>query len=131
MGKKDKAELKKLKAMRAQEEAELQALKLQEKNLRHDISVKRLNINSLNQRIEKIYRTNENAAVSDHAIVRYFERVMGVDLEEVTDKILPPEMEESVEILGSGHFPVNDGEFKIVVKNGVVVTVLTDSIKED
>ncbi|WP_300408629.1 hypothetical protein [Lagierella sp.] len=130
MGKRDRAELKKLKEMKAQEEAELQALKLQERNIRHDISVKRLNINSLNQRIEKIYRLNENAAVSDHAIVRYFERVLGVDLEEVSEKILPPEMEESVETLGSGHFPINEGEFKIVVKNGVVVTVLTEPVEE-
>lgn len=61
--------------------------------------------------------------VSDHAIVRYLERVKGLDIKAIKEEIAPQHVRNQIRALGSGYYPV-DGKFKIRVKNGVVITVL-------
>jgi len=61
--------------------------------------------------------------VSDHAVVRYLDRVMGVDLDELYRKILSDDVLSCIEKTGGeGTFPNKD--FKVVMKNNTVVTVL-------
>jgi len=66
--------------------------------------------------------TRKEVIVSEHAILRFIERVIGVDLEEIQEKILPPGNSEAVMSFGDGTFPVDD--HIIQVRNGVIVTVL-------
>lgn len=64
--------------------------------------------------------------VSDHAIIRYLERVKGVDISEIKREILTPEICEYVSTLGgSGKFPAEEG-FHIVMRNNTVITVVKD-----
>jgi hypothetical protein len=73
---------------------------------------------------EQIERVREvgSAVVSEHALLRYFERVMGFDLTEIRSKVIPEKTAELISKLGSGVYPV-DG-FKIKVKDNVVVTLV-------
>lgn len=64
--------------------------------------------------------------VSEHAILRYLERVLGLDMEEVKESILPPASRQLVEHYRSGKFPTGEEGVHAVVKNGVVVTILAD-----
>ena len=60
--------------------------------------------------------------VSDHAIMRYFERVMGYDIDEIKAEIINQEVVSQVRVLGkSGRF--SNGRFHVVMEDGVVATV--------
>lgn len=64
--------------------------------------------------------------VSEHAMLRYFQRVEGYDIEHVSKLILPDDVREEIEKLGDGHYPVpkmGEAEFTIVVRARTVVTV--------
>ncbi|NND64789.1 MAG: hypothetical protein HKM24_02385 [Gammaproteobacteria bacterium] len=61
--------------------------------------------------------------VSEHAIVRFLQRVENIDLEEIKKRILTQQVLELMGQLGlNGTFPTGAG-FQVVVKNGVIVTI--------
>ena len=64
--------------------------------------------------------------ISEHAILRYLERVDKVDMELVKKQILSESVLDLIEKLGgnNGEYPVKEGGFKIKLKNKTVVTVL-------
>jgi DNA-binding Lrp family transcriptional regulator len=62
--------------------------------------------------------------VSDHAIVRYLERIKGVDMNEVRQAILNPKIMKCISVVGAnGTFPHEDG-FKIIFKKNIAVTII-------
>lgn len=61
--------------------------------------------------------------ISDHAIVRYVERVIGVARKDIERKVLPPETLALARKLGDGCYVV-EGSHKVVVEDGTVTTVL-------
>lgn len=73
----------------------------------------------------KTLKANDGVIVSEHAMLRYCERVLGVNLQEIAAKILPDVVRAQIATLGNGKFPVPDQEFSIRVKDGTVVTLLT------
>lgn len=70
---------------------------------------------------------DKEVVITEHAMLRYIERVMGLNMDDVRMEILPEVTEKQVQALRQGTFPVNDGGkgFKILVKNNTVVTILT------
>ena len=69
--------------------------------------------------------TKETFKVSEHAVLRYFERVKGFNIGDIEKEILP----ENIKILtntigGNGKFAVNG--FSIVMKNFTITTVVID-----
>lgn len=119
---KKREELKKLESMKSSLKAEISSLELEEKGLKEELSIKKARLNTLNQRIKNL-GAKKGLTVSEHAILRYLERVEGLDLKEIEEKILPESEKPKIRTLGNGHYPINKGEFKIIVKDGVVVTL--------
>lgn len=83
-------------------------------------------------KIEKeIQRANENIErliekdiiVSEHCLLRYFERVLNYNLEDIKKDILTEKIKEQYRELGAGTFPNEKGNFKIIIKNNVVITL--------
>jgi len=74
--------------------------------------------------VEKHIRLHKKKqlTVSDHAIIRYQERIEVIDPALVADKILTPQLRNMVETLGNGVFPVDD--FRVVVQDNTVITVI-------
>lgn len=62
--------------------------------------------------------------VSDHAIVRYLDRVEGIDMEALKRLIITPKLLELYQALGDGELPNGNGPARCVVHNGVIVTIL-------
>ena len=54
-------------------------------------------------------------------MLRYIERVLGIDLQEIQDKILPADKIDDVKKMGNCTFGLNT--HKITVKDGIIVTV--------
>ncbi|TQV82837.1 hypothetical protein [Aliikangiella coralliicola] len=61
--------------------------------------------------------------ITDHAVLRYLERVKGLDVAEIKKQILDENMEMIIEKMGNGKYPVCNG-VKAVVKDKTVVTVI-------
>lgn len=73
------------------------------------------------QRKRKRVTANAQPPVTDHAIVRYLERVQGVDIPALKQAILNG-AGATVTVIGTGRVPT--GKWVLVCKRGAVVTVL-------
>lgn len=63
----------------------------------------------------------ERPSVTDHAVLRYLERVMGVDVEAIRDGLLTPEIKQAIR-LGAKSVTVQGVTFK--VEGPRIVTVI-------
>lgn len=120
---KNRTEMKKLNSMKLQYEGELEALKNQKSILEREICNKGKSICEINQKINSLKSKNE-IIVSEHAMLRYIERVLGINLEELREKILPEIVEIQCKEFGNGKYTVNNQEFTVVLQDNVVVSVL-------
>lgn len=68
--------------------------------------------------------------ITDHAIVQYLTRVMHIDIDEVKDNILTPEVLHQIETLGpNGKYATKT--LQLVVRNNKVITVYDPNTKKD
>ena len=93
-----------------------------------DISLLQSHKNNIKDKIDKIkydieMLTDKDIQISEHAILRYLERVCLIDLDKIKNEILDDKTKTLIRKLGNGKYPINNG-FKIVVKNNVVLTVI-------
>lgn len=68
-----------------------------------------------------IKQLQSNVVITEHILVRYLERVKGIDMEEIKKEILDDELKKQILTLGSGKFHRNG--FRLIVKNNSIVTV--------
>lgn len=97
--------------------------------LKTEIAYKQRELSQRNQAITRLrsevnnLRNDETLKVSEHAIVRYFERVKGFDLKDIEKEILSEPVLDLIDKLGgNGTYP-NDN-FSVVMKNYIVTTVI-------
>lgn len=124
MGIKNREAIKKFETMKNEICGKIAALKEQKKLVEKEISVLEDSLKSLEQKIEKIQ--NSDLIVSEHAIIRYIERVIGINIEEIVEKIATEKMKKMVECCGNGLYPSENGDFKLKINNNVVVTILNN-----
>ena len=78
---------------------------------------------------------SKGVGITEHALLRYFERVLGFNIEDIKKKITPETTIQQVKELGDGEYPIKDlysidNPFSIIVKNNNVITVLTEDINK-
>ena len=120
--------------MSAKEAAELKGLQVRLQKADAEESGIREELNAVNRRLQAAMTetarlraqiksfTAEAPVVTEHALLRYIERVMGVDLDALRAEILNPSRAAMVKAMGSGKIDMKDGR-KIVFKNRAVVTI--------
>jgi hypothetical protein len=60
--------------------------------------------------------------VTDHAVIRYMERVMGLDMNTIKNEILKPEVRQKLDILdGNANIPI--GKYYAIFRKYKCVTV--------
>ena len=69
--------------------------------------------------------TEEKFKVSDHALIRYMERRMGLDFDKIREEILSIDLQLAATMCGDGKYPIGDG-MRAVIQNKVVVTVINE-----
>jgi hypothetical protein len=79
------------------------------------------NYNRLAKKLDLL--TKKDTVVSDHAVIRFFERAMGFDIEQVRERIVTNSLNDAIKATGDGKYPICEG-LQVVVRNGVAVTVL-------
>lgn len=90
------------------------------RSLEYELHHKKEALKATNKRIKEI-KDDSELVISNHALVRYFERVLQIDIEEIKNKILSEQVLDLHKKLGNGKFP-NEG-FHVVIVNNVVKTV--------
>lgn len=66
--------------------------------------------------------TQNKIRISDHAKLRFLERVMDFDFAALENLINTPKLLDAIDKLGNGEYPLGNG-FTAVVMNKVVVTI--------
>jgi predicted nucleic acid-binding Zn-ribbon protein len=123
----DHVELKALTSRKEQAERRLEALHEEQSALEQKIRGEQKDLGSIRAQIEKLTRKKKVVVVSEHAILRYLERVKGIDIEATKKEILPEAVGNVAAELGTGEFPA--GTHSVKVKDSVVVTILTKEKK--
>ena len=118
-------EARKIKGLKSQlkiMEGDAEALKIEVANKQREYNAKLNAIKTIKEQIEK-FENNKNIKVSEHAIVRYFERVKGFDISDIEKEILTDEVLMLVEQLGgTGGYP--NRNFKVLMKDYTVTTIV-------
>lgn len=91
------------------------------KGHRAELTQKEKQIHRLEREIKNL--TSKELTVSEHAILRYCERVLNIDIEEIRNNILNDELKRQVSVLGNnGTYPV-EGTYQAVIRDGIIVTI--------
>lgn len=116
--------LKELQSQLVKKRAEAQALQLEISQKQKELTVKEKHIQHLTERIGNLSANSNKIKASEHSILRYLERVKGLDLKAVEQEMLADDkLIQATSILGgNGTFPF-DGKYQFVIRNNVIVTV--------
>lgn len=71
----------------------------------------------------------KRVVITDHARVRYAERVLGLNIDQMIIKDMREnEVNENANVLGSGLFPIKGKNVNFLVKKGRLITVMNDGM---
>jgi hypothetical protein len=117
--------LKQYESQMAKLKAEISALENNIAQMRKELSLKYRLKSELLAKIQNLQQPNE-IVVSEHAVLRYLERVQGIGLDEIRKKILTSSVVDLIDKLeaGNGQYPVKEGGFSIRLKDNVIVTII-------
>jgi len=119
----DKITIKQLKTQLSILEGKSNSLKEQVKTYQQELALNDSQIKKLSTQIENLSRANDEINVTEHAILRYVERVLCVDIERIKELIVTDELKRLVDTLGgNGTYPVDNFKVRMVNKN--IVTIL-------
>jgi len=108
-------------------EVKLELMRMERNNLNsemEELSRKQLSLNDrYNDLKSKIKEAKKKPNISEHAIVRYFERVRGINVQEIRDNLLSKKIINQINVLGSGKIPMED--CTLIVKDKCVVSVIS------
>lgn len=84
-------------------------------------------LDGLNEQIRNLEAAHCAAGitVTEHAYLRYVERVMGIDLAEIRKRMLPQRIESTIQAMGTCKIKTEDGH-TLVVRNKTVVSVVDE-----
>lgn len=117
-------ELKRLQSLLNQLQLEYKALQESQSRLKMEIETKCRQIQEVEGKIQTLKGSHETIIISEHAIIRYLERVYGLDLEKIRQEILPPPIAIQAKTIGNGRYGVMG--HTVLIKDNVAITVLTD-----
>lgn len=118
---KQKEELKKLQSLLIKQKSEIDLIKRERQLINERLSVAERNLRNTEEELKKL-KTGNKIIVSEHAVLRYLERTMELDLKAVENEILSEEVVSQYRTLGNGKYPVSNG-CKAVIKDNVVLTI--------
>lgn len=102
-------------------ELALQVKRNEKERLENEYNLLKQNLGVLKVQLAKLEDVKDYQ-ISEHAIVRYLERVCNLDIEAIKQSILSEAMLKNIEQFKSGKFPIKNGFFA-VVKDYKIVTV--------
>jgi len=118
--------IKKLKSKIEEQEYIVSELLEQQKKVTREYSLERNKLQDLENQLQKTLAQTDKKwrelPVTDHAIVRYLERVKGIDIEEIINEITPKEIVNNIDSIINGRLPHPSGH-RLIIANGSVITI--------
>ena len=111
-------DLKSLQVRKTKLEREIKELEREKNEVCQRLNEKKKQLSNVNSGIKQL---QSNVVITEHILVRYLERVKGIDMEEIKKEILDDELKKQILTLGSGKFHRNG--FRLIVKNNSILTV--------
>lgn len=121
MALKQKEELKKLQSLLVKQKSEIDLIRRERQLIDERLSTAERNLKKTEDELKKL-KTGNKIIVSEHAVLRYLERTMELDLKAVENEILTEETLRQYRTLGNGKYPVSNG-CKAVIKDNIVLTI--------
>ena len=121
MSVKNSETLKQLKSRKAKLEAELQFLADERSSAMSKYDKAKNQIKQIETEIDQL--TKSEPVVTEHAIIRYMERVRNYDIEILENEILTDDLKTQIKTLGNGKYPIGNG-FRAVVKDNSIVSIV-------
>lgn len=114
-----------LKSRRNKLAAERTALNREVEDIQRRLKDNKEKLASLDKQLKKLEEDGD-LYLSDHALLRYLERVEGIDLEAMRSAILNEKLIQMHETLGSGKFPIPGiPGAKVVIRGSAIVSIIT------
>lgn len=112
--------LKQLESQKIKLEEELKVVNAEaDRILKHQKDL-RSDLNTIIRKINNLL--SSDVVLTEHALLRYLERIQGVDLAEIKNNILDDTTKDQIKVLGSGRFP-KDG-YTLIVKNNTIISIV-------
>ena len=122
MAQTDNNKLKQLETLLNKTQNDFDVLNTKIANDQRVLASKKKAIENIKSQIQAI-SANKEITISEHALLRYLERVSKIDTDSVKKTIITPELIKMVETLGgNGKYPV--GDITLVMRDYVVTTIL-------
>jgi hypothetical protein len=117
------AEMKALNSQRTQAAVAVEQAERQLAAAQAHLGTCQQRLTEIDRRIAALENDTSKVVVSEHALLRYFERVLGFDLREIESKLLSERTMDAIRQVRTCRIRV-DGGLALVVKNGVVVSIV-------
>jgi len=118
----DGTKIKNLQVMITKIKLEIDDLKTQQRSISESMNKKLSMLQKYEEDVQSIKERAKDLILSEHAILRYLERVYKLDTNKLYEEIVTQELKHNYERLGNGSYSVQDCMVKIV--DNVIVTVL-------
>lgn len=113
-------ELKGLHVRKTKLDADIKALEEERNRVALEIGRKKNELNSIQQKIDNF--ASHEPVVTEHAMLRYIERVLGIDLVSIQERILTAQNRKAIEF--AGNCKIKSEGVELVVKDRKVVSVV-------
>lgn len=120
----DSEQLKQLQVRATKALAEVDVIRVEKADVDRRYSEAKNRLDTINREIAKLKEAAVEPIVSEHALLRYIQRVMGVDLDAIRAKILTPRNVNTINFVRSGKVPAGDG-VTLIVKDRAIVSIVT------
>jgi hypothetical protein len=94
------------------------------KRLQQSIDAAEKNIAAKKEQLRLLRKAN-GLQISDHAKLRYLQRVANIDVDGFCSQILTPQLLRLHATLGDGQYPVDEGNTVAIIKGNVITTIIT------
>lgn len=122
------ATIKRLETTLRDKQSELAVLNAEIASKQKEYVAKKLEVSELMKKLQG-FRSKGDLSVTEHAMLRYLERVKGMDLTAVESEIISEELLKFI-ALGGTNATYMLGDYNVVIKDNVIVTITTKQAKE-
>jgi len=116
-------QLKNLQLQKNLAQKQLDDLRGQLHGLEESIASGKRNLTTINKEIATLSQSSgPRLVISEHATLRYLERIKEINMEEIKQELLPDAVRKQIAELGDGCYPA--GNHRVQVQNRTITTVL-------
>jgi hypothetical protein len=101
-----------------------QRLRDEEAAIRAELGTVTTNIHNIRERIRLVAPASQPVEITDHAVLRYLQRVSGIDLDFIRGALDTDELREAIKRFPTGRHTIDGVTY--VTQKGVLVTVIYD-----